>query len=90
MSRKDKFIDYEEGCTKTGLGSSACVIVAIIGGILSLFDENNSNMVNVLSQMANLSAQNKLGSNFDISTAVFGTHLYINILPNTIFSALNS
>ena len=41
-------------------------------------------LANVLSQIANLSAQKKIGSNFDISTAVFGTHLYKNILPHKI------
>jgi phosphomevalonate kinase len=41
-------------------------------------------LANVLSQVANLSAQKKIGSNFDISTAVFGTHLYRNILPHKI------
>jgi phosphomevalonate kinase len=35
--------------------------------------------------VANLSAQKKIGSNFDISTAVFGTHLYKNILPEKAF-----
>jgi phosphomevalonate kinase len=29
-----KFISYGEGSTKTGLGSSACVTVAIVGGAL--------------------------------------------------------
>jgi len=38
----------------------------------------------VISQTANLSAQKKIGSNFDISTAIYGTHLYKNILPHRI------
>ena len=33
-------------------------------------------LVNVISQVANLSAQQKIGSNFDISTAIYGSHLY--------------
>lgn len=37
--------------------------------------------------MANLSAQQKIGSNFDISTAVFGTHLYKNLLPRAAYEA---
>ena len=32
----------------------------------------------------NLRAQKKIGSNFDISTAIYGTHLYKNILPHKI------
>jgi phosphomevalonate kinase len=39
------------------------------------------NIINAISQVANLAAQKKIGSNFDISTAVYGTHLYKNILP---------
>ena len=44
--------------------------------------------MNVISQTANLRAQQKIGSNFDISTAVFGTHLYTNIFPHKIFQIL--
>lgn len=36
-----------------------------------------------------MSAQNKIGSNFDISTAVFGSHLYKNVLPEKIFPLIN-
>jgi phosphomevalonate kinase len=39
----------------------------------------------MVSQVANLAAQNKIGSNFDISTAVFGSHLYKNVLPRKAF-----
>lgn len=40
--------------------------------------------------MANLAAQNKIGSNFDISTAVYGSHLYRNVLPRVAFEAIQS
>jgi phosphomevalonate kinase len=43
--------------------------------------------VNAVSQVANLAAQKKIGSNFDISTAVFGSHLYTNLLPMAAFEA---
>ena len=32
--QKNKFIVYEKNTSKTGLGSSACVVVSVIGGIL--------------------------------------------------------
>ena len=47
-------------------------------------------MINALSHIANLAAQNKIGSNFDISTAVYGSHLYQNVLPRIAFEAMKS
>jgi phosphomevalonate kinase len=49
----------------------------------------NKLLVNLISQVANLSAQKKIGSNFDISTAVFGTHLYKNVIPHVAFNCLH-
>lgn len=34
-----KFLDYEPGTAKTGLGSSACVVVVVVGGIVKLLTE---------------------------------------------------
>jgi phosphomevalonate kinase len=86
---KAKFIDYESGTAKTGLGSSACVVVVVVGGIVKLLTEKwTENDINVLSQVANIAAQNKIGSNFDISTAVFGSQLYTNVLPKIAFEAV--
>ena len=45
--------------------------------------------VNVISHVANLAAQKKIGSNFDISTAVFGSHLYKNVLPFKVYEIIN-
>ena len=44
--------------------------------------------MNYLSQVANIAAQNKIGSNFDISTAVYGSQLYKNILPRVAFETI--
>lgn len=44
--------------------------------------------MNCLSQLANIAAQNKIGSNFDISTAVYGSQLYKNVLPKAVFDAV--
>ena len=45
--------------------------------------------VNVISHVANLASQKKIGSNFDISTAVFGSHLYKNVLPRKVYPIIN-
>lgn len=84
------FPKYRSGYKKTGLGSSACVLVSIVKCLTSIFGTgvDQERLVNLISQVANLSAQNKIGSNFDISTAVYGTHLYQNQLPHLIFSQL--
>jgi phosphomevalonate kinase len=60
------------------------VIVSIVNVLLKLFAPNELvqiNTINAISQVANLAAQKKIGSNFDISTAIYGSHLYKNILP---------
>lgn len=62
-----------------------------VGAILKqMTGENPTKTVNALSQVANLAAQNKIGSNFDISTAVHGSHLYRNVLPKTAFEVISS
>ena len=43
----------------------------------------------MISQVANLAAQKKIGSNFDISTAVYGSHLYKNILPYKVYEIIS-
>jgi phosphomevalonate kinase len=86
-----KFLHYAKGTAKTGLGSSACVVVAIIGGILrELLGEDSPRTLNCLAQVANIAAQNKIGSNFDISAAVFGCQLYTNLLPESAARAVKS
>lgn len=60
--------------------------VVVVGGIIKqLLDDFTEDQVNCLSQVANIAAQNKIGSNFDISTAVYGSQLYKNILPRKAF-----
>lgn len=93
---ESQFPIYKTAYTKTGLGSSACVLVSLVKNILRLLqdqplDEDNFNRrVNVVSQIANLAAQKKIGSNFDISVAVYGTHLYRNILPHKVSVVLEN
>ena len=63
--------------------------MVVVGGILrQCLDQYSEEEVNCLSQVANIAAQNKIGSNFDVSTAVFGSQLYKNILPRRAFEAV--
>ena len=63
----------------------------IVGGILKqILGSNNLNEINAISHLANIAAQNKIGSNFDISTAVYGSQLYTNTLPRRAFEAIQN
>lgn len=86
-----RFINYGPDATKTGLGSSAGVLVVTVHAVLhELLGKFPLTTVNAVSQVANLAAQGKIGSNFDISTAVFGSHAYINLLPHAAFLTSSS
>ncbi|MEK6954160.1 MAG: hypothetical protein AABX01_04075 [Candidatus Micrarchaeota archaeon] len=66
---------------KTGLGSSAAATAASVGAILGLFGINIASgfgmqIAHNLSQMAHSKAQGKIGSGFDIASAVYGPITY--------------
>ncbi|WWD20903.1 phosphomevalonate kinase [Kwoniella shandongensis] len=75
---------------KTGLGSSAALVTSLVTSLLShlsiisLPSSSTSSgspstdllLVHSLAQYAHCLAQGKVGSGFDISSAVFGTHIY--------------
>lgn len=85
-----KFINYQTQCSKNGLGSSACVVVSIVKAICQLHQQKNELFIECLSHAANLAAQNKIGSNFDISSAIHGSHLYTNVLPRRAYSCIET
>ena len=75
---------------KTGMGSSAALTISLVGALLSWFEiidlgrdvgsglENESRMlVHNLGQIVHAVAQEKCGSGFDISAAVYGTQMYV-------------
>lgn len=81
-----KFKDFDEPvsqCAKTGMGSSSGVIVLMVRAILHLCMgekiNNQLSVVNWLAQMSNYIIQNKIGSGFDITAAVFGSCLFSRI-----------
>jgi phosphomevalonate kinase len=80
---------------KTGLGSSAALVTAFTGAILSHYlpssdfslntDSGRSKLHN-LAQAAHCAAQGKVGSGFDVAAAVFGTCVYRRFSPSILSS----
>jgi phosphomevalonate kinase len=81
---------------KTGLGSSAALVTAFTGAILSHYlppsqftlssPEGRAKLHN-LAQAAHCAAQGKVGSGFDVAAAVYGTCVYRRFSPS-LLSAL--
>jgi phosphomevalonate kinase len=61
---------------KTGLGSSAALITVIVSSMLKYSKINNQQFLHFVAQVANFRAQQKIGSGFDVSAAVYGSHLF--------------
>lgn len=75
---------------KTGLGSSAALVTALTGAVLSYylsssaFDLNTDRgkrVLHNLAQAAHCAAQGKVGSGFDVASAVYGSCLYRRFSP---------
>lgn len=62
--------------SKTGLGSSACVICCIVLSLFEAFGVEDVGLRHLTSQIANARAQQKIGSGFDISACIFGSHIF--------------
>jgi phosphomevalonate kinase len=65
---------------KTGLGSSACLIISVLGILANELSGNDPTFtqkkIEILGQIINSLAQKKIGSGFDIACAVFGSIVY--------------
>ncbi len=70
---------------KTGLGSSAALTTSLVGALLQWFGvirlgyrwgEEDRRIVHNLAQLAHANAQGKIGSGFDVASAVYGTQVY--------------
>lgn len=75
---------------KTGLGSSAALVTAFTGAILSHYlpkskfdisSKEGSTRLHNLAQAAHCAAQGKVGSGFDVAAAVYGTCVYRRFSP---------
>lgn len=80
---------------KTGLGSSAALVTAFTGAILShylpssnfsLSNESSRSILHNLAQAAHCAAQGKVGSGFDVAAAVYGTCIYRRFSPSVLSS----
>ncbi|GAQ79305.1 eukaryotic GHMP type phosphomevalonate kinase [Klebsormidium nitens] len=83
---------------KTGLGSSAAMVTAVVAGLLQHLGmvslprpgegrESHSrdlDTVHRLAQAAHCAAQGKVGSGFDVSAAVFGSQRYVRFSPSVL------
>ena len=80
---------------KTGLGSSAALVTALTGAILthhlppsafSLSTAHDRARLHNLAQAAHCAAQGKVGSGFDVAAAVYGTCVYRRFSPSLLSS----
>ncbi|KAA8525824.1 hypothetical protein F0562_007679 [Nyssa sinensis] len=88
---------------KTGLGSSAAMTTAVVAALLHYLgvvnlsltkdqhqekkDSMDLDVVHVIAQTAHCIAQGKVGSGFDVSSAVYGSQRYIRFSPEVLSSA---
>ncbi|PNX76398.1 phosphomevalonate kinase-like protein, partial [Trifolium pratense] len=86
---------------KTGLGSSAAMTTAVVASLLHYLgvvkisaskdhqdrkDIADLDMVHKIAQTAHCIAQGKVGSGFDVSSAVYGSQRYVRFSPEVISS----
>lgn len=90
-----------ENVAKTGLGSSAALIVSIVSALVIAFDVKQLNApfvlsdtqlhtIHNLSQFSHCLAQGKIGSGFDVSSACWGSQLYSRFDPKIIETQLKN
>lgn len=79
---------------KTGMGSSAAMVTSLVAAILvhlgavELADSKSLQLVHNISQYAHCLAQGKVGSGFDVSAAVYGSHVYRRFSPAVLEPAM--
>ncbi|KAK4486334.1 hypothetical protein RD792_009005 [Penstemon davidsonii] len=93
-------LEGQENCkpevAKTGLGSSAAMTTAVVAsllhylGVVNLRETERTeelDIVHIIAQTAHCIAQGKVGSGFDVSSAVYGSQHYIRFSPDVLSSA---
>lgn len=98
LSPSSRFLNFDVALSdahKTGLGSSAALVTAFTAAVLSyylprdVFDvdsEEGKKALHNLSQISHCAAQGKVGSGFDIASAVYGSCLYRRFSPSLLSS----
>jgi phosphomevalonate kinase len=90
-------IDKASGSTevnKTGLGSSAALVTSLVGAMLEFFEvttlaeTEGLTISHNLAQICHCYSQGKVGSGFDVSSAVYGSHVYTRFSKSLIRSLL--
>ncbi|RCK59297.1 Phosphomevalonate kinase [Candida viswanathii] len=88
---KKKFLYHSRAINdveKTGLGSSAGLVSVVTTSLLSYFipgiEESNKDMLHNVAQIAHCFAQKKIGSGFDVATAIYGLIVYRRFQPSLI------
>ncbi|KAJ0566573.1 putative phosphomevalonate kinase [Helianthus annuus] len=87
---------------KTGLGSSAAMTTAVVAALLNYLGvvdlqcsgkdqkgekSSDLDLVHMIAQTTHCIAQGKVGSGFDVSSAVYGSHRYVRFSPKIISAA---
>lgn len=90
-TRFAKFPTTLRGANKTGLGSSAALVTSLTAALLThylpqsdfdLTTAEGKRTLHNLAQAAHCAAQGKVGSGFDIATAVYGSCRYRRFSPS--------
>jgi phosphomevalonate kinase len=82
LAKHQHFNQKIDFINKTGLGSSACLVTLLTLSLCehySLIDTSSTigkTIAHNISQLAHSLAQGKIGSGFDISAAMYGSHIY--------------
>lgn len=90
-----RFVKYHstiQDTPKTGLGSSAALVTALAGALLSNYlrasfqidSPDDKRLLHNLAQAAHVAAQGKVGSGFDVGAAVYGACTYRRFSPGTL------
>ncbi len=93
-SSTSRFVDFQvplQEAHKTGLGSSAALVTALTGALLTYFlpkqsfdleDIDCKARLHNLAQVSHCAAQGKVGSGFDVAAAVYGSCIYTRFSPS--------
>ncbi|RIA82680.1 phosphomevalonate kinase [Glomus cerebriforme] len=81
---------------KTGLGSSAALITSLVSALFVHFgvvsnqtNDNDRKLIHNVAQFCHCLAQGKVGSGFDVSAAIWGSHIYKRFSPNILENVMN-